>query len=297
MSSVKFFNIPPAGFEMKYVVILPRYESRWILSRKKGRSTYEIPGGHIEPGETAVQAAKRELFEETGVSDCTLTPVCIYTYDSAGYLFLADVHSLGELPDFEMEETKLFDALPDNLTYPHIQVALYDKVQSFISKQSAKDELWDLYDKNRKPVGKTHRRGDPVEDGLYHLTVLVLIKNSEGKYLITKRAPTKGYPNMWEFTGGSAIAGDDSLAAAIREAKEETGIDLVPENGRIIKSTILEHYICDVWEFSQEVDLNDIKLQEGETTDAKLASGAEITEMLKNKSFIPYVEIVEMFLK
>lgn len=31
---------------------------------------------------------------------------------------------------------------------------------------------------------------------------------------------------MWETTGGSAVAGDDSLTAALRETKEELGIDL-----------------------------------------------------------------------
>lgn len=29
-------------------------------------TSYDIPKGHIEEGETAIQAAKRELFEETG---------------------------------------------------------------------------------------------------------------------------------------------------------------------------------------------------------------------------------------
>ena len=33
-------------------------------------------------------------------------------------VFLAVVHSLGQLPDSEMQETALFDALPANLTYP-----------------------------------------------------------------------------------------------------------------------------------------------------------------------------------
>ena len=41
-----------------------------IVERGKGaaRGTWSLPGGHIEPGETAKAAALRELFEETGVT-------------------------------------------------------------------------------------------------------------------------------------------------------------------------------------------------------------------------------------
>lgn len=63
-----------------------------------------------------------------------------------------------------------------------------------------------------------------MEDGEYHLSVHVWLLNHNGEFLLIKRSPNKGYPNMWESTGGSAIAGDDSLSAAIREVKEETGL-------------------------------------------------------------------------
>ena len=32
-------------------------------------------------------------------------------------------------------------------------------------------ELWDLYDENRIPLGRTHPRGGPVPEGTYHLAV------------------------------------------------------------------------------------------------------------------------------
>lgn len=44
--------------EYKYVVILSRYEGKVLLSRHKERATWETQGGHIEAGETPIEAAK-----------------------------------------------------------------------------------------------------------------------------------------------------------------------------------------------------------------------------------------------
>ena len=50
----------------KYVVVLSEYKGKILLSRHKDRSTWETQGGHIEMGETPLDAAKRELYEESG---------------------------------------------------------------------------------------------------------------------------------------------------------------------------------------------------------------------------------------
>ena len=43
------------------------------------------------------------------------------------------------------------------------------------------DEIWDVYDKERNLTGQTHRRGDPLAPGEYHLVVHICIFNSQGK--------------------------------------------------------------------------------------------------------------------
>ena len=109
----------------RFVVVCARYEGRWMLSRHKRRDTWETQGGHIERGETPMETAVRELFEESGVSDAALYPVCDYLgYDdfgsATGVVFLADVHSLGTLPESEMKEVRMFEFLPEQLTYPAV---------------------------------------------------------------------------------------------------------------------------------------------------------------------------------
>ena len=118
-------NTMPAGSveTYKYVVVCSNYQGKWLFSRHKERTTWETQGGHVEAGETPMEAAKRELYEESGVTKADLYPVCDYKgyrgpRFAYGMTFLAVVHELGELPESEMAEVQLFEKLPENLTYP-----------------------------------------------------------------------------------------------------------------------------------------------------------------------------------
>lgn len=68
----------------KYVVILSQYNGKLLLSRHKARKTWETQGGHIENGETPLDAAKRELYEESGAIQYSITPFCDYWAGDAG---------------------------------------------------------------------------------------------------------------------------------------------------------------------------------------------------------------------
>lgn len=124
---------PPGSVEneqLKYAIIISRYDGKWIFVRHRDRTTWEVPGGHREKGEAAAEAAKRELYEESGAVDYILTEVADYSVESDGdtgfgRLFFAEVKKLGALPQSEIAEVRLFDAMPDNLTYPEIQKVLF----------------------------------------------------------------------------------------------------------------------------------------------------------------------------
>ena len=121
----------------RYVVIFARYADKWLYCRAKNRDTFETAGGHIEKGETPLEAAKRELYEETGASGFDIRGVFDYSVHrpdsySNGQVFLADVHGLDRLPDFEMAEVKLFDTIPDKMRFPLILPVLFEKVRTFL---------------------------------------------------------------------------------------------------------------------------------------------------------------------
>lgn len=292
-----------ADGHLKYAVIAARYQDQWIFCRHKERDTWEMPGGHRENGEDILETAKRELQEETGALEAEFRPIAVYgvTGDeetSYGMLCFARITKMGMLPEaFEMGEIRGFDLPPANLTYPDIQPILYHKVQEWLNLQSNADELWDVYDENRILTGRLHRRGDPMPKGDYHLSVHIWMQNSEGKFLLTKRTANKGFPLMWESTGGSALAGDDSLSAAIREVKEETGLTLAPEKGQCLISRRGVDAFCDVWLFRQDFDLKDVVFLEGETCGAMYASIEEIQKMTQEGIMVPYGYLEELLSK
>ena len=124
----------------EFVVICSFYHGKWILSKHKRRNTWETQGGHIEAGETPLAAARRELFEESGISDAEIKPICDYLgYDSkgsaTGVVFLAIVHSLGAMPESEMEKIGFFEAIPSELTYPNVSPVFYGEAEKLLRSE------------------------------------------------------------------------------------------------------------------------------------------------------------------
>ena len=107
-----------------FVVIFAKYQDKWVYCWHKCRGSFEHPGGHVEPGETALQAAKRELYEESGITDCRMIPLWDYEqiwddgiHKNNGRVYVAIANSLGQLPESEMGKIELFDTVPENYTY------------------------------------------------------------------------------------------------------------------------------------------------------------------------------------
>ncbi|MBQ9806535.1 MAG: NUDIX domain-containing protein [Clostridia bacterium] len=132
--------------KLKYAVISARYRNKWVFCKHKERNTYEIPGGHREQGETIDEAARRELFEETGALQFNLKPICVYTVENTqdqsktfGMLYFADITEINPELKNEIEKIELFDDLPTSLTYPLIQPFLFERAKGyFIKKEKIK---------------------------------------------------------------------------------------------------------------------------------------------------------------
>ena len=131
-------------------------------------------------------------------------------------------------------------------------------------------EYWDLTDDQRRPLGITHPRGRqyPLPDGTFHTVVVVLTVDTEGHLLITRRSPNKGmYPGYWEPTGGSGVAGEDSITSALRELHEETGLEASPDRLTLLGTVREPGAFADIYLHRFPGPSADavITLQEGET--------------------------------
>lgn len=168
-------------------------------------------------------------------------------------------------------------------------------IAHWLNRQSRKDELWDLLDGDRKPVGIVHPRGEPMPEGLYHLAAHIWVRNPKGQYLLTQRCPGKSYAGLWEYSGGSALSGESSLQAAKRELFEETGLSAADENCRLIQSVRGGCSFSDVWLFHIDFSAGDIKLQKEETSGFMLKTAEEILAMEQDGTLAPCGDIRDFF--
>ena len=150
-------------------------------------------------------------------------------------------------------------------------------------------ERWDVYDRAGNPLGRTVARGERLRDGEHHLVVHVWVVNSVGRLLIQRRSPRRQMmPNMWAATGGSAVAGEDSLTAIRRELREEMGICPKKEEFVLAGRLVRRNSLCDVWVVRKDVAVPDMKLQKSEVSDARYVTPDQLRAMVADGRFHDY---------
>ena len=142
-------------------------------------------------------------------------------------------------------------------------------------------ELWDAYDKDFKKIPNVSLiRGEKIPVGVFHLVSEIIVRHTDGSYLLMQRDRHKQFGGMWEATaGGSALQNESTLECAIRELQEETGI--TSENlvhiGRVRShDTIYCEFLC-----ITDCRKDSITLQEGETVKNLLLNVTQNFCMLK----------------
>ena len=94
---------------------------------------------------------------------------------------------------------------------------------------------------------------------------------------------------MWECVGGAVTAGESSLEAAVREVKEEVGVELDPEKGVLVRSVLRRSFgnFCDVWffEYDGEIDLSQATTDEADGVE--WASASYILKLMEERCFVP----------
>lgn len=299
-------------------------KGRWVFCRCDD-GTWSFPSGERKEAEESQACAERILREQTGLCGTGWCTVAIYPigedgdpgaltetegYDPAkrtaegwGMLLMGWVSVEGKCQDGD--RVRWLTHLPSsqdeeaaNSKRRMFREACFQWGQDFRNRHSLKDgEEWDIWDATGRPLGYTKKRRDRLCQGEYHLVVQVWICDGEGRYLITQRAPCKGYPLFWETAGGAAVSGDDSRTAAIREAQEETGLCLRPEDGRWICRIQKDSEFCDIWVFLCRESMDRVRLEPEETVDARLVTAREVLALIAEGKFVPCSYATDAFFR
>jgi len=129
---------------LKFAVIISKASGKWVFCKHKERDTYEVPGGHREANESIIDAARRELYEETGALTYSITPISFYSFteknqvngkeeETFGMLYYAQIETFEKELHSEIEKIVFLDEQPTELTYPLIQPKLIAKVMEINS--------------------------------------------------------------------------------------------------------------------------------------------------------------------
>lgn len=160
-------------------------------------------------------------------------------------------------------------------------------------------EYLDVRDYDGNKLGFTVERGKHQHKGWWYLCIHSYIMNDEGMLLIQQRAMTKKYfPGIWDITCGAVLAGETSLDAAIRETKEELGLDVSEFDCSFIGESHCFDCINHVYLFKGNVKLSDLSLNEDEVMAVKFISPVEMLELIKNSEFKDpeYYDMMSKFL-
>ena len=157
-------------------------------------------------------------------------------------------------------------------------------------------EVWDAYDKDFNKISDVIlTREEPIPEGLFHLVSEIIVKHTDGSYLLMQRDKRKHFGGMWEATaGGSALCGETPAECAARELREETGIetDHLIEIGQVrSRDTFYVEYLC-----VTSCKKDSIILQDGETIAYKWVNGNELVSMKESELLTKHIQkfIIEL---
>lgn len=216
-------------------VVLYDERGRVLLQRRTDFDIWGLPGGILEPGESIQTCARRELLEETGLTAGDLRLVGVYAdprYDSTypngdqvqqyTVCFAAPANGGQMQPDGEETSAQAFFA-PGEIPYhelpPWYQDMLRDALRGggpYYALPACRPEPVDNITLLRAHVGQALI----VAPG-----AIAVVVDEQGRVLMGRRSDDGG----WSLPGGYMHLGENDAYTALRETREETGLEVTIE--------------------------------------------------------------------
>ena len=123
--------------------------------------------------------------------------------------------------------------------------------------------------------------------------VAVLYDEKQDKYLTINWGDLGGRL----FVGGTRHDNESAIDCAIREIKEEIGIEFIQEEGKFLGTIQKKNYFRDVWKFKGDISKKDIYYNDGEVIDSKWVSLDEYVGLYNKGEVAPSGDFVIKMLK
>ena len=225
-------------------VVLRDRRRRVLLQRRADNGLWGLPGGILEPGESILDCARRELDEETGLQAGELRLTGVYSdpwYDVIypngdqvqQYTVCFEGQMSGGQMHIDLEETcdlAFFDL--DEIPRDEIATFYLDMLRDAESGAPpaylppfAGSQLIDLIDRVRPLIGHALYVGAGA---------MAAVRREDGRLLVARRTDD----GEWSLPGGFTHLGENVAHTVVREVREETGLEIQLERLLGISSQI-----------------------------------------------------------
>ncbi len=146
-------------------------------------------------------------------------------------------------------------------------------------------EYLQVFNKNKEKINERVSRENKLKlpDDKYFMIVLIFMENSDGEFLLQKTSKDRN--SIIATTGGHVTYGDDGFKTAIKEVKEELGLDLDKKELTYIDTLTYRKAFQEIYYVCKDIDITSLTLQKEEVECVKWYTVDEIRKLIENDEF------------
>ena len=159
-------------------------------------------------------------------------------------------------------------------------------------------EYLQVFDINKNKLNEKIGRNNKFDlpKGKYFMIILLFIENDNGDFLLQKTSKSRN--SCIATTGGHVTYGDSGLETVVKEAKEELGIDILPNDVDYVDTFIFRNAFLETYYAKMNIDIKLLKLQTEEVESVDWYSKDDIEKLIKNGelregNIKPYKKVID----